>query len=349
MEKIGLLIISKNNYELLDVWFKNYDYSNFEILNIDDGSSIEQNLIGKQKCFNHDIDFLESDKPGVQNNIKQAINFFEKKKISWIIYQHHDSYPLTENLYGKLQKYLNNPLIYQFGVIGFNVFCSTNNDLDYCKKSSSLPLRTTARSPLELGDGWYRVRKGSRINYAEVNKPFAVESVMWTVALINSSSFLKHIEIDDNYQFFHAWDDIAFQFLNKNIYNIVLPDIHFIHDQQIKEKFSIPKNSSTANIKKRQYFWGRFDHLSVWEKKWKFKYDVNKKKYFFLKKNFLLIYKIINKFCKLIYGKDIYELDNLETVARETFKKNENEFKGTLIVDFFNHDPKKGPLKTFEL
>ena len=47
MKKIGLLIISKNNYELLETWFNNYDYEDFEILNIDDGSSEDQLSLGK--------------------------------------------------------------------------------------------------------------------------------------------------------------------------------------------------------------------------------------------------------------------------------------------------------------
>ena len=108
MKKIGLLIISKNNYDLLETWFNNYNYENFEILNIDDGSSDDQLNLGKFISSKLNINFLKSDKLGVQNNIKQSIIFFKKLNIEWIIYQHHDSYPLTKNLNQKLQHYINN-------------------------------------------------------------------------------------------------------------------------------------------------------------------------------------------------------------------------------------------------
>ena len=71
------MIISKNNYELLETWFNNYDYEDFEILNIDDGSSEDQLSLGKLISSKLKINFLKSDKPGVQNNIKQSIIFFK--------------------------------------------------------------------------------------------------------------------------------------------------------------------------------------------------------------------------------------------------------------------------------
>ena len=349
MNKIGLLIISKNNYDLLETWFNNYSYENFEILNIDDGSSEDQLTLGKSIASKLNINFLKSDKPGVQNNIKQSIFFFKKLQIDWIIYQHHDSYPLTKNLNNKLQYYLNNEKINNFGVIGFNVFDSINENINEYEENKQNLLRTVSRSPLELGDGWYRIRKGSRVNYQNFNKPFAVESVMWSVAMINCTKFLKCIEIDNDYQFFHAWDDIAFQFLRKNIYNIVIPDIHFAHDQNIKQKFSIPISSANANLRDRNHFWGHFNHHSIWEKKWKFKYDLSKSKFYIFKSNFPYLYKIFSRLVKYIIGKEIHEFDALETIARETFKKNLKEFDNTLLVDFYNHDPKNGPLKKFDL
>ena len=150
-------------------------------------------------------------------------------------------------------------------------------------------------------------------------------------------------------EFFHAWDDIAFQFLRKNIYNIVIPDIHFAHDQNIKQKFSIPISSANANLKDRSHFWGHFNHHRVWERKWKFKYDLSKSKFYIFKSNFPLLYKVLSRLVKYIVGKEIHEFDELETIARETFKKNLKEFDNTLLVDFYNHDPKNGPLKKFDL
>ena len=43
---------------------------------------------------------------------------------------------------------------------------------------------------------------------------------MWSTFMFNIDLYLDFIEVDKNFQFFHAWDDVAMQFLNKNIYNI---------------------------------------------------------------------------------------------------------------------------------
>ena len=48
MSKIGLLIISHNNYKLVNIWKNNYDYSKQTILNIDDGSTLKNIKEGKK-------------------------------------------------------------------------------------------------------------------------------------------------------------------------------------------------------------------------------------------------------------------------------------------------------------
>lgn len=343
MHKIGLLIISKNNYDLISHWKNNYNYQNNLILNIDDGSTPENKAHGKILCEELNINFLEANKPGIQNNIIEAANFFEKNGINWILYQHHDSFPLSGNLFDTLEKITNNKNINNFGVIGFNVLDSINDDLKFWNKHSA-PLRTTARSPLELGDGWYRCRFGSRVNYKYFTKPFAVESVMWSVALINIDNYKRHIVVDNNFQFFHAWDDIAFQFLKKNIFNVVIPYVHFAHDQAIKRQHKIPFSSANANEKTREFFWGHFNHLDVWKKKWLFEYNLSK----YLVSNVDISNKksLKYKFFKYI---GCNHMNFLETVARKTFKMNINHYKNTLLQDFFYNDPKKGPLTTFDL
>jgi hypothetical protein len=340
MSQIGLLICSRNNYDLIESWRNNYDYADQVILNIDDGSSLVNLRLGQKICKKNKIFFIKSKKKGLQNNIYEACQFFEKKKIKWILYQHHDSYPLTKNIFSKLGHYISNGKIKKFGVIGFNVLDSINGDLQYWNNNKT-PLRTTARSVLELGDGWYRKRIGSRIHYKKTTKAFAVESVMWSTALINTEMFKKKIKIDNNFNFFHAWDDIAFQFLNQNIYNIVLPNIHFAHDQKLKIDHKIPYSSANASNKKRKYYYGHFNHLKIWNNKWGFEYDLTKNISFHYKK-----FPILYRFLRYL---GINRWSFLETRARVTFKKNLNKYKKTLLFDFFNHDPKNSYLKEFNL
>jgi hypothetical protein len=340
MSKIGLLIISHNNYKLVNIWKNNYDYSKQTILNIDDGSTLKNIEEGKKICKKNNIYFLKAKINGLQNNINQACDFFLKKKINWILYQHHDSYPLTKNIFFKLRKYTNNPKLKEFGAIGFNIFDSSIGDLNFWNKNVP-PLRTTGRSTLQLGDGWYRVRLGSRIKYKKKINAFAVESVAWSAVLINIQMFKRNIEVDSRFRFFHAWDDIAFQFLNKNIYNVVLSNIHFAHDQSIKLKYKIPYNSAVGDPKKRTYYWGHFNHLDNWKIKWGFEWNVTKNIVLFVKKYWFfylpLKYLGINRW------------SFLETRGRSTFKKIQFKYKNTLLDKFYNHDPKRGYLKEFFL
>ena len=71
---------------------------------------------------------------------------------------------------------------------------------------------------------------------------------MWTSLLLSRKSFEEHIKIDLNFNFFLAMDDMAFQFLKKNIYNICI-HIYFTHDQSIKTKFKLPKDSPIGDKK----------------------------------------------------------------------------------------------------
>ena len=35
--------------------------------------------------------------------------------------------------------------------------------------------------------------------------------------------------------------------------------------------------------------------------------------------------------------------------ARPSFEKVKDRYEGTLLIDFYNHDPIKGPLKSFDI
>jgi len=248
--------------------------------------------------------------------------------IEWIIYSHHDSYPLTEKFIQKINYWVNNPEVKKFGVIGFNVL--HNKDEIKCFDHESTPLRSTARCPLEKGGMIYKAKtskplknwlredllrgfkNSTRINYNnEIKRPFAVESVFYTTAMVNINQYQRYIVPDSSFTMFLAWDDIAFQFLKNNVYNIVLPNFHYAHDQSLKLKYDLPLKSPIGNPIKREYLYGKWNHHDMWEKKWGFRWN--------------------------------------QKYVRSDFKKIKKQYKGTLLMDFYRHDPKNGPLRYFEL
>jgi len=348
--KFGILLTTKNTYSMVEEWFNLYDYSNISILNLDLNSEEKLKIKGMEICKRHGIEFKECNGTEMQDNVEQALQFFyEEKGIEWLLYMHHDAYPMLK---GTLEN-LNNILvtsdnIKNFGVVGFNIY-HDQFDLQQFDRNKH-QLMTTARSPLELGNGYYNGRVESRVDYQKFEfKPFAIESAMWSSVLINYHQFSKFITVDKDFNFFHSWDDIAFQFLSRNVYNIVLPSISFGHDQRLKIKHKLPVSSPNESLQKVEKLYGRFDHLSIWKDKWSFDPSLSKcvlggdsaiNKGGKINK----IITILSKFTKFDFS------SSLETVARKSYKNsNRKSGEGNLINDFYKHDPKNGPLKYFEI
>ena len=341
--KFGIMLVSRNNPQMINEWNSLYDYKDYEVLNIDESTLEESAELTKKNCIECNIKYLPVDKgkTGLSNNLIQADTYFNHKGINWILYMHHDAYPLGVETLKKLSKYIQKPGLEKFGVVGFNVLNGVL-DLPHWNEDHT-PLRTTARCPLELGDGWYRCQLSSRINYKNpTKKTFAVESVMWTTALVNSNIFKENIEIDDRFVMFHSWDDIAFQFLYKNIYNIVIPDIHFGHDQRLKLKYELPLSSPQINNKTVKHLYGRNDHLDVWKSKWGFSWDINKSKRLGVDLNSPWFMRVMRYFFKK-------HITSLPTVARDEYLLVRDKYKNTLIDEFYKHDPKQGPIRYFDI
>ena len=122
----------------------------------------------------------------MQKNINQAVDFFkEKYDISWVLYMHHDAFPMHKDTLDKLNNLLRkSQALTNFGVIGFNIY---HDKFDLDKFDPDIKqLMTTARAPLELGNGYYNRSIESRVDYSKFNfKPYAVESVMWSTATVS--------------------------------------------------------------------------------------------------------------------------------------------------------------------
>jgi|TARA_B100001971_G_scaffold212638_1_gene243399 hypothetical protein len=313
-KKIGILFTARNNYKLLDSWMNMVDIEGLEVLSIDEDSDKNNKEQGKQICEKHNVVYMDREERGMQNNIVTACNYYKPKGIEWIIWFQHDCFPFTNNFFTELNKTLSSGKCNKFGVLGFNAHQAKASM--YQLERGNQELDVTGRAPLEPGDYWYRNKKywgKSRPDYSnpEFKKPFAVESVAWYSAMVNIDMYLEHIIPTDDYHFFHAWDDIAFQFLYRNIYNVCLPSFDIKHDKDHKVALGFPVSSPHGNAEQnslRDHLYGKWGHLEVWKERWGWDYN-----------------------------------------ARDEFGRVEEQYKDTLLSKFYNHDPANGPLKSFDL
>ena len=322
----GIFFASKNNYDLLENWLLNYlDYvpAYINILNLDLGSCESQKIRGKQICQKFNLIFIEARKTEFQDNIYQIFEELKTLKVDNLLYLHQDCFPIDRETFLEINKIPQIIKVSNFGLIGFNIY----HDIEISRLNNNVnEYMTTSRTLLQKGNGYYmKYPKGSRVNYNSFikKKPFVVENIMWTALFLNNESFNSKIEIDLNFNFFLAADDLVYQFLK----------CRFKHDQQIKIKFSLPKDSPIGNEADVVERYGRADHVHIWKQKWGFAFDVLKAKTFynnrFVKKIFLLL---APKY-----------FSNLETAARKSFKDNNIDIP--LLKLFYNHDPINGPLK----
>ena len=318
MSQYGIVLTSRNNYKMLDkVWLPHMGDIPAPVLNIDEDSESSEIDRGKNICKNAGISFISYQKRGMQNNMATAVEFFGKE-VKYIIWFQHDCWPL-DNLYfhSRMKSLIESGKINNFGTIGFNGLATdvTKNYKSYVEKvkQGKKPIGIVARCPLECNRRWYTT-KGSKhnkpINGKLFQKPFSVEIPAWFAIALNVKMFKKYIKPCSEYIFFHAWDDLCFQFLNKNIHNVIMPDIYICHRPDIKSDAGMPIRSSTKNKKVRKKFYGGCHnrHLTVWKKRWGFDYT-----------------------------------------KRDTFKKVKNKYRKTLLYNFYKHDPSVGPLRSFDL
>jgi hypothetical protein len=345
--KFGILLTTKNTYSMIDEWLSFYDYSNIPILNLDLDSNKTSEVFGRKICRDNKIYFQKADSLLLQDNLHQAFDFFKKKDIDWILYMHHDAYPLQENCLENINNLLRkSKKIKDFGMIGFNIY-HDDYDLKNFNKNE-IKLMTTARAPLELGNGYYNRKFSSRVNYNNFKiKPFAVECPFQSTILLNYYQYKNNIKVDYNFNFFHSWDDVAFQFMKKNIYNIVIPTISFAHDQSLKIKHGLPFSSPNGNTK----LYGRFDHLEKWNRKWNFNFSLSK--FILGGDSFINKNGLINKCIDLL--SNFFQtkfFTSFETISRISYKNNlkkSREKNSKIINHFYYHDPRRGPLRYFNL
>ena len=123
-DNIIIYVSSKNNYDMFgEEVLKNINTEGFEIINIDDNSSEQEIKKGKQICKDNDIVFLENKSVGVQMATQTLVDFINENRpdCKWIFCFQHDNYPISENFFGRISKLINDNKLNDFGALGFNV------------------------------------------------------------------------------------------------------------------------------------------------------------------------------------------------------------------------------------
>jgi hypothetical protein len=324
MKKIGLLITSRNNYRFFDeFWAPRIQEHNsgYCVLNIDEDSNKKERALGIESCKRHGVVFKDREQRGMHHNLLTAADFFRPLGIEYIVWFQSDSWPLQDYFYDKLNDLVSTGWLDQFGVIGFNgIAQNILEQKNYDRMVKDLykgkePIGVIGRCPLSARSPWYCSLKTRRIKHPlrdpdKFRKPFAVESAAWFAAMIGIKRLRRDIDPSHEFYFHKSWDDIAYQCLVKNIYNITLPSFYADHRPDLKPESGLPERSVRFAYKGNDAYHSLVGFKpDEWKKQWGFVFD-----------------------------------------DRESFKKVRKKFKKNLLYRFYEHDSiEKGPLEVFDL
>lgn len=272
-----------------------------------------------------------------KSNYDIILHAIGKLKYENILYSHHDVYNLNNNSYSEIYRLCKKNEFEKYGIVGFNIY----HDIEVqCWDSNNIKLATTGRTLLQKGDGWYRNCFSSNIDYKNypINYAFAVEIPFWVICLINGKSLLN-LDYNSKFNFFYCLDDLSLEFLKKEIHNICIPWISFAHQQTL----SLVTNNSYKSPMSNKAIEKLNNSYDVWEKKWGFPFLIYQRdKNRLLSKKIKFLFHLIHDFLSLFLR---YKHD---PVSRKIIKKRKllKSFSN-IMKQYFQHNPQKGPLNTF--
>lgn len=326
---IGILMTSRNNYDYMDQYWAQKtliecDINKCKVLNIDEDSNKEEKKKGQDICKKYGITYMDREETGMHHNIDTSIRFFGKD-IKYIIWFQHDCWPMQKDFFNRFNDIVASGSLDQFGAVCFNGIAQNlfkhDNQLDEVLKDfedGKKPLGVLTRCHLEsaiTGENYYcgypvKGRIAKPVSKEKFSKPFACSEVNFFAQAINVKNYKKYIDIDRPFYFFKSWDDISLQFLQHNIYNLVLPDLYVEHRPDTKRKFDLPYLSNKPVRKGNDNFHQALGwNPKYWKKKWGWQHDDPK-----------------------------------------TFENVKEQYKGTLLYEFYKYDySTKGPLKVFDI
>jgi len=316
-DNLIIYISSRNNYDMLKgEVFKNIDTEGFELINVDDNSSLEEVEKGKQYCSENNIVFLENKDRGVQMATQTLIDFIKENRpnCKWIICFQHDIYPISKNFFKTLSRYILEQKLNEFGIVGFNVLDNgdyTNDSLDRFN-NGEMPLGMIGMAHLSIRSNSGRWlcpnQQDALINSGNWNQPFISEFPMWAAVGINVSLWNMYIKPTNEYHF-HLWlPDIAMQFNYLNFPCLTLTNLYCLNNQFLKEKYNINVNSATGAKSGNEYHFGKYSNFDAWRSRWGWDYE--------------------------------------NTNTFESIKQN---YDNTLIGKYYKHDIQMGPLRKYKL
>lgn len=313
-----IYVSSRNNYDMLEgEVLNNINTEGFEFINVDDGSSDEEIDKGKKICAQNNIVFLENKSRGVQMATQTLIDFVNKNRpeCKWVICFQHDNYPISKNFFTEISNLISKDKLNNFGILGFNNLdygSYTGDSLQEFKKGN-FPLGMIGMAHLTILDResrWLAPKRQPKLLQNPLwKKPFIVEWPMGASQGINVDLWNKYITPTTDYEFFLWGQDIAMQFTYKGYPCLILPHLYCFNHQDLKTKYNINANSAHGAKNGQEYHFGKYSNFEAWTRRWGWHYEDPK--------------------------------PGLEQVI--------DNYKNTLIWDFFYHDITKGPLKNIEL
>jgi len=344
-----VLLVTRNNPEMIIAWAEHNPFLISYALNIDESTDDNLALEVRKNCEKYDINYEVANEHGMYGNINQFIEYYSNDYIESVLYMHHDSYLFNESDAKKIDNLVEKINGGNFGLVGFNII-NGDKAIDRHLKGTDY-FGITSRSILGYTQGYYRPGFFYRTDYSRFPKDraFAVESVMWTTALLNIDLFQKNIIPDSKFSFFHSWDDIAHQFLFNCIHNICAPYISVAHDQAIKEKYGFLRSSPQGSKEQVAYYYGTdaTQHLIDWEKKWGYAWSIepNSRLLQFLSQRGGFNSKLFRFFNKIMFR---FMPAIIQTKSHMDYKANREKYKDSFLDLYFQHDPSKGPVKVFD-
>tara|TARA_R110000824_G_scaffold155769_1_gene328503 strand:- start:269 stop:1240 length:972 start_codon:yes stop_codon:yes gene_type:complete len=315
---IIIYVSSRNNYDMLEgEVLKNIKREGFEFINVDDKSCDEEITKGKAICEDHGIVFLENKSRGVQMATQTLVDYINEHRpdCKWIICFQHDHYPISDDFFSIISERVDNNILDDFGIIGFNVLdkgAYTGNAYnDYLNGEKPIGMIGMCHLSVHSREGRWLCPKqqGTLLEHMSFGEtPFIVEFPMWASVGISVDKWNKYIKPTTDYQF-HLWlPDVAMQFNYNNIPCLILPDLYTLNDQQLKVKYGIDASSAPGSRRGNEYHFGKYSNFDAWMNRWGWYYE------------------------------DIVE----------GFEQVKDNYKNTLIWDYYHHDITKGPLRRYE-
>lgn len=271
-----IYISSRNNYEMLENELLHYlPLDKILVINIDDGSTTEQQQYGKRLCEKYNVKFALNRGKGLQHGMATALSLLDEKP-EFLLHMTHDNYPLDPHFFAKLertlQEYGSNPP----AMLGFN-------HLDYqITRPAILRYKKTGFACGLLGRAILTKLPNNKYWYFEEN----IDETKWSATLDNgieavcdmafvvNTKALEAIGFEPNSNYrLHCWaDDVGIQLLLAGFRVVMRTDLFFMNCQMLKLKYGIPpKSVIAAESDNNLYFSDYGPHLEEWYSKYGFR------------------------------------------------------------------------------